>query len=92
MRECSDIVTTRGYCNKGLICGYGLLLVEAAASRDAMEIQYRVWGDTLSRDRYSACPICGSEGVGVGGGGTLNPRIECPGETLETRCGHFFLG
>ena len=20
-----------------------------------------------------------------GGGGTLNPRIECPGETLETR-------
>ena len=47
MRERSDIVTTRDYCNKGLICGYGLLVVEAVASRDAMEIQYRVWGDTL---------------------------------------------
>ena len=57
MRERGDIVTARGCCNKGLICEYGWLEVEAAASRDAMEIQYRVFGETL------------------------NPRIECPGET-----------
>ena len=73
MRERGDIV---GCCNKGLICGYGWLEVEAAASRDAMEIQYRVWGDTFRG----------------GGGGTHNSRIEYPGETLETRWGHFFLG
>ena len=48
--------------------------MEAAASRDAMEIQYRMFEETLC------------------GGGTLNPRIECPGETLKTRWGHFFLG
>ena len=46
---------------------------EAAASRDAMEIQYRVFGGDTLRS----------------GGGTLNRRIECPGETLETRWGHF---
>ena len=68
MHESGDIVTARGCCNKGLICGYGWLYVEAAASRDAMEIQYRVFGETL----------CGV-------GGQLNPRIECPGETIETR-------
>ena len=39
--------------------------------RDAMEIQYRVFGRR----------------EGGGGGG----RIKCPGETLETRWGHFFL-
>ena len=47
MRERGDIVTARGCCNKRLICGYGWLEVEGAASRDAMEIQYRVFGETL---------------------------------------------
>lgn len=47
MRERGDIVTAMGCCNKVLICGYGWLEVEAAASRDAMDIQYRVWGDTF---------------------------------------------
>ena len=51
MRERGDIVTARGCCNKRLICGYGWLEVEAAASRDAMEIHATscVWGDTLRR-------------------------------------------
>ena len=86
MRERGDIVTAKGCCNKGLICGYGRLEVEAPASRDSMEVQYRVWGDTWYRDRYSACFVRGSEG------GHFNPRIECPGKTLETRWGHVFLG
>ena len=47
MRERGDIVTARDCCNKGLICGCGWLEVEAAASRDAMEIQCRVFVETL---------------------------------------------
>ena len=73
MRERGDIMTSWGCCNKGFICGYGWLELEAAASMQGCH------GNTISR-------------VWSEGGGTLNPRIKCPGETLETRWGHFFLG
>ena len=46
MRERGDIVTAMGCCNKGLICGYGWLEVEAAASRVPWKYNI-VFGETL---------------------------------------------